>query len=508
MEVAEKSHAILGPSGWHTWANCPGSVPLSEGVPSHTSSYAKEGTAAHSLLERCLGENANAEDFIGEEYTVEGETFVVDQEMADAVNSAIEIVRAELDDGAILQTEQTVPIAFLTGETDAEGTCDIAILSQGGTKLTIMDFKYGKGVIVYASDFAPEETAKKPNGQLAMYGLGWLEKYGMIYEDITHVKLVVIQPRCEWVDEYEMPIDQFVAFADTIREAAGAVEMEKLAKESGDELTLVPGEKQCKFCNAKAICPALKNAVSSALSVISPSKPEDFADLTLPKQAAVVSLDESASSEKLAEFARAIPLIEEAVKAVQGEIERRLFAGKEVPGFYLGQGRKGRRSWTDPAVALKEMTKSGRLSVADATEKVPISPTEAEKKLKDRPAIWEKLQPFIQQSDGKATVCREGIDNNKPYAIASAPSDFAPIDDPKITTSKATVEGGGLFVEASDGSHVVIRASDCKGPIVKLARVGEPMKALLEKLGISKQIEELGEHANPADDAALAALMD
>ena len=503
-EVVEKSHAILGPSGWHTWGNCPGSVPLSEGIPAHTSSYAKEGTAAHALLERCLTEDANPENFIGESYEVEGEVFVVDQEMADAVNSAIEIVRAELDEGAVLQCEQAIPIAFLTGETDAQGTCDIAIVSEGGAKLTIMDFKYGKGVIVYASELVPDEGAKKPNGQLAMYALGWLEKYGIIYEDITRVKLVVIQPRCEWVDEYELPIDQLHAFADTIREAAGAVEMERLAQQSGDELTLVPGEKQCKFCNAKAICPALKASVSTALSVVSPSKPEDFEDLSLPKQAAAVSIDESASNEKLAEFGRAIPLIEEAVKAVQAEIERRLFAGQEVPGFYLGQGRKGRRSWTDPAVALKEMTKSGRLSMADATEKVPISPTEAEKKLKDRASIWAKLQPFIKQSDGKATVCRVGIDNNKPYAIASDVETFGDLDAPKIVTCKATMEGSGLFVEASDGSHIVIPNSQCKGNIMKLARNGEPMRALLDALPKPSAIST-GEDTTAA---AMAALMD
>src|SRR5438552_1601988 len=41
IEVAEKPHARLGASGWHTWANCPGSDVLSEGLPNTSSSYAK-----------------------------------------------------------------------------------------------------------------------------------------------------------------------------------------------------------------------------------------------------------------------------------------------------------------------------------------------------------------------------------------------------------------------------------------------------------------------------------
>lgn len=497
IEAAEKPHATLGPSGWATWGTCPGSVVLSEGIVKQSSSYADEGTAAHTLLEKCLTEEANAEDFLGETISVGSRTFTVDEEMADAVNSSIDIIKAELDEGAILQVEQTVPLTFMTGEPDAEGTCDIAVIKEHGKKLVIEDFKYGKGVMVYASEPIPETTQMRPNGQLAMYALGWLQKYGTIYEDIERVKLVVLQPRVEWVDEYELSIEQLREFESIVREAAGAVEMEKLEQLSGGaDLTLVAGEKQCKFCAAKAICPAVKTLISSSLATVSPSAPADFEDLSLPKQAAAVDVTAIASSEKLAEFARAIPLIEEAIKAVQAEIERRLFAGETVPGFYLGQGRKGARRWVDPAVALKELTKSGRLSMADATEKVPISPTAAEKKLKDRPAIWAKLQPHIDQSEGKAKVCREGVDNNKPYAIASDVSTFADLDAPKITTSKVTVEGSGLYVEASNGEHVVIANTDCKGPIMKLARVGQPFNELVQAL------------PNELNQAALAALMD
>jgi hypothetical protein len=508
IEVDEKQHAILSPSGWQTWGNCPGSVPLAEGIHVPASSYAKEGTAAHALLERCLNEHADAETFIGETYTVEGEVFTVDQEMADAINSSMDIIAGYLDNSAVLQTEQVVPLAFMTGEENAEGTCDNAIICEGGKHLVIIDFKYGKGVMVYASDFLPSpEVGKRPNGQLAMYALGWLQKNGLIYDEIEKVTLVVLQPRLEHVDEYTLPIDQLREFETVVREAAGAVEMERLAQQSGDDLTLVVGDKQCKFCNAKGICPALKSHVSTSLATIAePSKVEHFEDLTLPKQAAAVQVDPDVSSEKLAEFGRAIDLIEEAIKAARAEIERRLFAGLEVPGFYLGVGRKGPRSWTNKDVALKELTKSGRLSMADATEKVPISPTAAEKLLKARPKIWASLQPFIDRSEGKAKVCREGVDKNPPYQIASAVEDFGDVDAPKITTSKSTVEGSGLFVEASDGSHVVIPSKDCRGPIMKLTHVGKPMAALLAALPqpIDPQLDAVGEDA----DAAMAALMD
>ena len=479
--VAEKEHAVLGPSGWHTWGNCPGSVPLSDGIVKQTSSYAKEGTAAHALLEQCLSENADAETKIGEEYEVEGEVFVVDQEMADAVNSTIDIVRSYLDEGAILQVEQTVPLAFMTGEQGAEGTCDVAVIREGGTHLVIADFKYGKGVMVYASEPIPETTQMRPNGQLAMYALGWLQKYGIVYEEVTKVTLAVIQPRLEWHDEYTLPIEQLREFENVVREAAGAVELERLSDTS--ELTLVPGEKQCKFCDAKAICPALKNHVSTSLAVIAePSKVEDFADLTLPKQAAAVAVRPDISNEKLAEFMRAVSLIEEAIGAARAEVERRLFAGQDIPGFYLGVGRKGRRQWRDEDQALKELTKSGRLKMAEAQARKPISPTEAEKLLKDRPQIWAKIAPQIHQPEGKPSVCREG-DKNPRYQIVASEEDFADLDAaPKIVTAKTCVGGDGLFIEANDGTHVVVPSKQCKGPLMKLARVGEPIQPLLDAM--------------------------
>lgn len=431
-EVAEKSHAVLGPSGWHTWSACPGSVPLSEGIPNTSSKYAREGTAAHALLEDCLTDGTDPEDRIGQDYIVEGEAFIVDQEMADAVNSAIDIARTYMDDGAILQVEQTVPLAFMTGEEGAEGTCDISIIREHGTHLVIADFKYGKGVQVYASEYLDEKDAAAgrapPNGQLAMYALGWLQKHGFLYEDVEKITLVVIQPRIEWTDEFTLTIEELRNFEQEVRDAAGRVELNRQAAAEEALLDLNPGEKQCKFCNAKAICPALRNAVSTSLATIAqPSDVAEFEDLSLPKKAAAIAVNENASSEKLAEFMRAIPLIEAACTAVRAEVERRLFDGQQVPGYYLGVGRAGHRQWQDPDTALKELTKSGRLKVAEATTAKVISPTQAEKKLKDRPKIWSKIAPLIVKPEGGPSVCKEG-DKNPPYAIASPAESFENLD--------------------------------------------------------------------------------
>jgi hypothetical protein len=490
--VSEKKHAVLGPSGWHTWGNCPGSVVLSDGIPKTTSRYAKEGTAAHQLLEDCLGDNTDAEDAIGREYEVEGEVFTVDQEMADAVNSAIDIVKSYCDEGAILQVEQTVPLAFMTGEEDAEGTCDVAVIAEKGTHLYICDFKYGKGVQVYASEKLDEADAAaghapQPNGQLAMYGLGWLQKHGFMYEDVEKVTLVVIQPRIEWHDEFTLPIDQLHAFEEVVREASGRVELNRQAHLEGNDLDLNPGEKQCKFCAAKAFCPALKNAVTQSLTTIAaPSDPAAFEDLSLPKKAASLKVDESATNEQLAEIMRAWPLIEDFGKAVRAEVERRLFAGQDVPGFYIGVGRKGNRAWKDDEAAIKELTKSGRLKMADALQRKPISPTAAEKAFKDRPKVWSKIAALIHQPEGKPSVCKEG-DSNPRYEVVSPPEAFANLDAPETITKVYGAATGNAVIVETDRNRVL--TLDPSASIAKAAKVGHPVATLDALIAQQKRAE-------------------
>jgi hypothetical protein len=405
-KIAEKDHAELGPSSWDRWSNCPGSVALSRGLPNTSSYYAAEGSVAHEVADRVLREEiANASQLLDQVFEIEGHSIIVDDEMVDAVGEYVRTVRDKAGEDAFLLPEQQVPIGQLTGETGAEGTSDAIIISD--KRMTVIDLKYGKGVRVNASG----------NGQGRMYALGALHKFGAVYDAIEEVEIMIVQPRLEdGISSEVLTIGELEEFRDEVEIAAGRV----ASSVQGDYSTLAPGEKQCKFCPAAAICPALKTWTSQSLAPLSSSSVEDFMDLTLPKQAASIAVNEDASNEKLAEFLRAVPLIEAAITAVRAEVERRLFAGEEIPGFYLGVGRKGNRKWSPDVDIEAELKK--RLG-AQAFEKKVIGVPTAEKLFKSKPRTWAKIKDLIVQSDGKPSVCMEG-DKNERYVPVTA-EDFA-----------------------------------------------------------------------------------
>lgn len=467
--IAEKEHAVLGPSGWDRWSTCPGSVVLEEGFPNRTSTYAAWGTVAHEVASMCLLYDSDAEGYLDKVYTVEGHTITVDMEMADCVNTYLGVVHSLIDEeaGDVLMIEQEVPIGHLTGESGATGTADVIGIVNNGKRLVVVDFKGGAGVPVYAytdveEQFAAAGCTPSINGQMGMYALGALEKYGLIYEDIAEVELVISQPRVsEEPSSIVISVDELHSFGEEVRLAAGRVELARqidvVANIQGAAdvaLELYPSEKACKFCRARSSCPALRAEVEGSLAMVSSAEPAEFEDLTLPRKAASVTVGSDTDVERLASFMRAAPLIEEALKAVRAEVERRLLDGQAVPGYYLGEGKKGNRRWKDEAKAEAELRK--RYKVPEIFEMKLISPSKAEKLMKPKPRLWAKVVEAagIDQGEGKPSVCREGIDKNKPYQIGAAPEDFADLTTSDYKpTEKRVGSDPKVFAELSSPDY-------------------------------------------------------
>lgn len=377
------AHARLSPSGAHRWMACPGSVVLEAEYPDDSSAYAAEGTCAHDLAASVLTDP----EFVipvGETKTVDGYQIKVTQDMADYVMDYCKLVW-EGAEGKTLLVEQRVPIGHLTGEEGATGTSDVIIIDYDLQAIEVIDLKYGAGVKVYAEN----------NEQMQMYALGALHEHSII-SDFSWVTMIIHQPRMNHVAEWHISTADLEAFADEATVAAHAVD---LARERHGDATidwafsfLHPGEKQCRFCKAKATCPALREEVAA---IAGPATAHDFAEF-MPD-----APNRETGDNYLSMAMAKVDMVEGWCKAVRAEVERRLLAGKAVDGFKLVTGKKGNRRWADEK-AVEKLFKSFRLKQEEMFELSLISPTKAEKILTS--ARWTKVQQHIAQSDGKLSV--------------------------------------------------------------------------------------------------------
>lgn len=408
------AHAQLSPSSAVRWMACPGSVQLCAGKVDTSSSFADEGTDAHELAALCLETNTDADAYLGR---VMEKGNAVNAEMVLAVQDYLNYVRTVVAavNGTLL-VEQRLPISGITGEPDAKGTSDVVILSAD--ELIVIDLKYGRGVPVQADH----------NPQLQIYGLAALHEFSLV-QDFKTVRMAIHQPRLGAVSEWAQTVEELEEFGADVLLAAQMT--------AAQDAALYPTDKGCKFCKAKADCPALVAKVQEAVGA-------DFDDLTTwdrdtTKRA--LTDHQTTPDDKLASSMQVLDLIEGWIKAVRAEVESRLLAGVSVAGYKLVQGKKGNRAWSSPEEAEKQL-KAMRLKVEEMYELSLISPTAAEKLAPkfDKtgkpvppkegapapligPRQWPKLKALITQSDGRPSVAPE-TDPRPALVMSAVASDF------------------------------------------------------------------------------------
>lgn len=350
----EHSH-IMGGSSAAQRINCPGSFQLEQDSPPKPESvYALQGTVLHSAMELLLVHNP-ADDYtaeallrdlegkdlgFGDEWAITHE--LIEVKLRPALLAWMDVRdRYGLNDWFI---ESRVSLEVLVD--GAFGTSDFIASDRNGN-LHILDWKFGDGVVVtaeanYGLSFYAGATLYDPEPELKEFRAEMLSDEPTIYFHIIQPRRGDDEVLDTWATDtgyIENFLDRAVAAMDTARRANAPVK----------------AGSWCRWCRAKAICPAQKGLVIEATS----TEPRSMSGVELAKRL------------ELADLLKA--WITEVYELAKIEME----GGAAIPGFKL-VNKLPRRHWIDDKQAEKVL-RSNRVKAADLWQKKLISPAQLEK---------------------------------------------------------------------------------------------------------------------------------
>lgn len=372
----------------HRWAACPGSVVLSEGIESKSSQDAKLGTAAHALAEACLNEGMDADEFIGQSIAAEDTAFIVDPEMADAVQVYLDFIRGLLqaDDGAILEVEHRFHLKDI--DEDCFGTSDAVVWSPGTRTLYVIDYKHGAGVAVEAAG----------NPQLRYYALGALLE---LKYKASQVVSVIVQPRCFHADgpirQDTIPVLELLDWSAELSEAVGTVQdaFEQRGRDAWAKAYLHTGD-HCRWCPAAPECP---KKIAQAYEVAG----VEFKAVTPSRLGELLTL-----ADQLEPWIKSLRQFAYDVANAGNDVAN---AGNEVPGWKLVE-KRATRKWASEGRAAEFLQEY----IDSPYEKKIITPAEAEKRLKSlKVPIPDEL--VVKESSGTTLV---PVDDKRPAIVRGA----------------------------------------------------------------------------------------
>lgn len=225
-------HAVLSASSSARWIECPPSALLCKQEKDTPSEYARQGTDAHSLSEYKLRK------FLGEEVKSPKDNLnYYDEEMEESSEEYATYVASQYEEAKNLCKDPIILIEqhldFSKWVPDGFGTGDCIIVSD--EKLTVIDLKYGLGILVDANN----------NPQMMCYALGALAIFDGIY-DIKEITMTIFQPRREHISTFTISKEELLSWAEKI-----LMPQAKLA--AIGEGSFKAGE-HCQFCKVKATC--------------------------------------------------------------------------------------------------------------------------------------------------------------------------------------------------------------------------------------------------------------
>ena len=351
------THSNLSPSSSSRWIACPPSALLNAKAVDTGSSYAQQGTDAHELgafkIEKALGHRVR-------DPTEDLDYF--DEEMAESTDSYAEFVMEQVAEARQSCTDPLVLVEqrldFSRWVPESFGTGDCVIVADD--VMTVIDLKYGLGIIVNAEN----------NSQMRMYALGALNLFESIY-DIQRIRTIIYQPRRDNISIAEITKEELLRWADEVLIPAADL----AAKGEGD----YQAGSHCQFCKVKATC---RKRAEYNLQMAQ----YDFA---VPD-----TLDDDEISMILDRADAFIGWVND----VREYALQQAISGHEFPGYKIVEGRSNRRYTNSDAVAAA-VTEAGY----DPYEKKLIGIT-AMTKLLGTKKFNALLGSLVEKPAGRPTI--------------------------------------------------------------------------------------------------------
>ena len=367
-------HAVLSASSSHRWIACPPSALLCAKEKDVSSEFAMQGTDAHSLCEFKVKKS------LGQAVKDPTETLTYfDEEMADCsdmyaqyVLEQVEASRKKCKDPIVLVEQR---LDFSKWVPEGFGTGDCVIVAD--ETLTIIDMKYGVGILVSA----------EKNPQMMCYALGALALFDGIY-DINEVSMTIFQLRRDNVSTYTISKEELLKWADEVLSPAAQL----AAKGEGE----FKAGSHCQFCKVKATCRkrAEYNLELARYDFEMPANLEDEEiEVILSKADELVSW----------------------VGDIKEYALQQAVSGKEWTGWKLVEGRSNRRYVNETAAADKVQSAG-----YDPYEHKVLGIT-AMTKLLGKTKFEELLGGLIEKPQGKTTLVP--VSDKRP-AMNTAANDF------------------------------------------------------------------------------------
>lgn len=372
-------HAVLSPSGADGWAVCLGKLAATKHIPNKSGEAAALGTCKHEDSERWL--KYGAAPSVGHMRQCDGFKFTIDEDYVRQVKYYVTYVQQQT---GMHYFEVRLNTSNVLGVSGQFGRSDDTVLDYEAKQISVLDAKFG-----YDRCFAKSR-------QLKIYGAAALEQFDL-FGDWETIRLVIVQPALDWIDELVMTRAEVAAFVAEIRPAAITA---YALWESGtpDEIRgqLRPDSKACKYCPLDD-CPARAQQMLNMFDVATVAE-VDTGESVERMQKPVISM----SNNELGMYRERVDEVEEWCSAIRKEAHARAMRGEKVASHKLVRGKRGARAWIDGMEDNIKASLEMVLGAEDMYKHTLLTPTQVEAALKKAraPAVYKSVEAFVHQPEG------------------------------------------------------------------------------------------------------------